>query len=142
MFTRSLPILLIVLLCGCTTTRHAFEGYEAEEVWTAMVAVANTPNYNLGDPADRWTVRENQVWVDEERNRIEILRRVERVLYRPASRPEHQDREWKIQILLEEHDPPTVSFRARNVGVPSHAWDEAERYFAEMRDLLAGQLNP
>lgn len=138
MLIRSFPILCLVLLAGCTTNRQTFEGQDADELWTAMVAVAKTPNYSHGEPRDRWTMRENQVWVDEEANRIEVFRRLERVLYRPASKPLHQDREWKFQVMLERRDPPVVMFKSRNAGVPSHAWDEADRFFAEVRDVLAG----
>src|SRR5687767_3542074 len=103
---------LIVLACatsfgGCTTIRETFPGHDADQVWTAMVAAARTPDYNHPDYTQRWTVRENQVWVDEENSRIEIFRRLERDLHRPASRPLHEQREWKIQATLEERDPPT-----------------------------------
>ncbi len=137
MLTR-LSLFLTLFLIGCSTNRQTFEGHDADQVWTAMVAVAKTPDYTTGDPTDRWTVRENEVWVDQAENRIEIFRRVERILYRPASNPLHEDREWKLQVVLEKRDPPTVVFKARNLGVPSHAWDEADRYFAEVRDLLSG----
>lgn len=132
----------VVCLSGCTTQRQTFEGHDVDEVWTAMLAVARTPDYSTGDPADRWTVRENRVWVDPGTNRMEIFRRTERILYRPASHPQFQEREWKLNVELEERDPPTVKFQSRGVGVPSHAWREADRYFAEVRDVLEGAPVP
>src|SRR5688572_5270240 len=127
------------VLAACTTIREAFPGHEADEVWTAMVAAARTPDYNHPDYTRRWMVRENQVWVDDENSRIEIFRRVERDLYRPASKSLQEQREWKIQAALGERDPPTIRFRSRQVGVPAHAWDEAERYFDDVWELLGGR---
>jgi hypothetical protein len=139
---KSLTLLCLALLLlstGCTTKREVYAGYQPDVVWTAMLAVAETPDYTRGEPADRWFVRENRIWVDPDMNRIEIFRRLDRVLYQPASRPVRQDRTWKFQVMLEEHDPPTVMFRARNLGVPGHAWLEAERYFAEVREILTAE---
>ena len=131
-------IISFVLLGGCSAQYHTFDGHSADDVWQAMLTVARTPDYKTGPPTERWTVRENQVWVDPEVNRIEIFRRLERVLYQPASNPQHEDRQWKFQVVLEERDPPKVMFFSREMGVPAHAWDEAERYFDEVRDVLTG----
>jgi hypothetical protein len=125
---------------GCASMVETFSGHDADEVWTAMMAVARTPDYSAADPADRWTVRENHVWVDESNRRIEIFRRLERDLYQPAARHRHQQRQWKMQAALEERDPPTVRFRARQASVPAHVWEEAERYFDEVREVLEGGL--
>lgn len=143
MFIRCLLLALLMPLTGCVTRMHTFEGHDADSVWTAMLAVAKTPDYKTGPPAERWTVRENRVWADPEQSRIEIFRRLERILYQPASRPRYEDRQWKFQVTLEERDPPTVSFTSREIGVPSHAWDEADRFFNEVWDVLGGkQVEP
>ena len=139
MLIRRLLIAVPLLFTGCVTQTHTFEGHDADSVWTAMLAVARTPNYKSGPPAERWTVRENRVWADQEQNHIEIFRRLERILYQPASRPRYEDRQWKFQVALEERDPPSVSFTSREVGVPSHAWDEADRFFNEVWDVLGGK---
>lgn len=130
----------ISALAGCTTTREVFPGQSADQVWTALVAAAKSPDYGDSDFHKRWTVRENDVWVDDENNRIEIDRKLERDLHMPASPPRHETREWKFQIALEQQDPPTVRFTSRQVGVPAHVWDESERYFAEVWKLLNGSL--
>lgn len=134
-------VLAMVTLGGCgTTVRETFAGHDAEHVWTAMVAAARAPDYaSHPDYTQRWAVRENQVWVDEPNGRIEIFRRVERDLYRPAAKHIYQERQWKLQAVLEERDPPVVRFRARQVGVPAHAWDEATRYFDEVWKVLGGR---
>ena len=140
MSIRFLLLALTVFLAGCSVTKtHSFDGHDADSVWTAMLVVAKSPAYNTGDPADRWNVRENRVWADEEQNRIEIFRRLDRILYQPASKPRYEDREWRFQVALEQRDPPTVSFSSREVGLPSHAWEEADRFFDEVWDMLGGK---
>ena len=139
MLYRFLLIALWLPLAGCVTKSHTFQGHDADSVWTAMLAVASTPNYKIGPPAERWTVRENRVWSDQEQGRIEIFRRLERILYQPASRPRYEDRQWKFQVVMEGRDPPTVSFSSREMGIPSRAWDEADRFFNEVWDVLGGK---
>lgn len=136
-----LTILMVCFsLSGCTSVRETFHNRFPDQVWTAMIAVARTPDYSSPDDyTQRWTVRENQVWIDEANQRIEIFRRLERTLHRPRSKPLHEEREWKFQATLEERDPPTVRFRARQIGVPSHAWDEAQRFFDEVWKVLGGR---
>jgi len=133
-----LTMLLLGALAGCTTTREVFPDQSADQVWTALVAAAKSPDYGDSDAQRRWTVRQNDVWVDDENNRIEIYRKLERDLHMPASPPLHENREWKFQVALEQRDPPTVRFTSRQVGVPAHVWDESERYFAEVWKFLNG----
>ena len=130
----------MTLLGGCTTVRETFAGHDPDQVWTALKAVANSPSggYSTGEPDDRWTVRENRVWADEPGGRIEIYRALERELYQPggAVEPLHQERTWKLRVRMIERDPPTVEFTSRQWGGPAHAWDEAARYFEEVREIL------
>lgn len=140
---RTLPISFILMLlpalAGCVSKSETFAGHSSQEVWTALAAVAKTPDYRDPDPTQRWTVRENDVWVDEAGHRIEILRRLERDLHNPASKPRHEDREWKLQITLASGDPPKAEFKARGWVIPAHVWDEADRYFNQVWDLLGGR---
>ncbi len=129
----ALALLPLGLLAGCTTRSQVFEAYSDEQLWTAMVATANAPTY------DDWHVRRNEVFVDEDQRRIEILRVLRRTFVSPHADPLRQEREWRFEILLahdEELDAPVVDFTARQLTVPAHVWQEAERYFAEMRTLL------
>ena len=140
---RAKPLALLVIcvlsiLSGCTSVRETFAGHDPDQVWTALKAVASAPDYGKGDPTDRWTVRENQVWVDEQGSRIEVYRRLERELHMPGSTPQHQEREWKLRVRMIERDPPTVEFTSRQWGVPAHTWDEGARYFDEVWQLLGG----
>ncbi len=137
-------LLLTLSLAGCGVKQRAImPGRDPDQVWNAMVAVAQTPDYSSSpDPAMRWTVRENDVWIDSDASRIEIYRRVERELRQPLEQPRRETRDWKIAVLLEKRDPPTILFQTRNSGVAAHAWDEAERYFNEVAQFLGPPPSP
>ena len=122
-------ILAATLLCGCTTVQREFLGSPSDQVWTAMVAVAQSPDY------DDWTVTQNDVWVDDASQRIEIYRRMRRVIHQPAYRARRENREWRFQVTFE---PPMATFISRGMGVPAHAQEEAEHYFDDVLDLLGG----
>lgn len=125
--------LALVALGGCTTRTQVFEGYSDDQLWTAMVATANAPEY------DDWRIRRNEVFVDDDSRRIEVFRVLRRTYVSPYAEPSRQEREWRFEILLardEELGFPMVDFTARQVTVPAHVWQEADRYFAQMRTLL------
>jgi hypothetical protein len=121
------------LVCGCSATAtHTFADRDAEQVWTAMVAVAGQPRY------DDWTVVANEVWVDAPERRIEIHRQLERVVREPGARSRRERRTWSIEVRLPQTDPPQARFVTRGATVPSHARAEAMRYFDDVADLLGG----
>lgn len=122
----------VFLLGGCTTVRQDFPGVPSDQVWTAMVAVAQSPQY------DEWTLIENEVWVDEDQQRIEVYRRTMRTLYQPVSKPQTQDRTWRFQVHLAPGSPPEAKFISRGMAVPAHAKDEGKRYFDDVLELLSG----
>ncbi len=141
----SLPFLAA---CGVTERRQLMPGRDQEQVWSAMTAVAQTPDYYMQseDVTQRWIVVENNVWIDDETHRMEVQRRLERELHQPRSPVRHETREWKFEIALEQPKPskggePVMLFRTRNSGVPAHAWEEAERYFDEVEKFL-GPMPP
>ena len=122
-----------LLACnGCTYVDYAFEGYTSDQVWKAMVVAAETPTYN------DWKVAENNVWVDNTEYRIEIYRRLRRVLHRPESEPRREEQSWKLDIRLIGLDPPTGRLVSRGSAVPIHAQREGHRYFLDVLDLLLG----
>ncbi|MDY7107418.1 MAG: hypothetical protein SYC29_02160 [Planctomycetota bacterium] len=142
---HALPAMMALLaavtaLTGCTTIVETFPDEDPGHVWTALKAVAETPDYSSDDPAERWFVKENHVYVDEENARIEIYRELDRVLHRARTNPIREQRTWKFQIIYEpQPDPPTAIFTSRRLGVPMQAADEAERYFADVWELLGGR---
>ncbi len=134
----SLTALVAVSSVGCTSRSQVFEGYSEDQLWTAMVATARTPVY------DDWKVMDNQVFVDEASRRIEIYRVLKRTFVSPHAEPQRESEEWKLQIMLgrdEELGQPLVDFTARQVDVPAHVWDEADRYFLQMRTLLGPAMS-
>lgn len=131
-------LLLAPSLLGCTRLRESFPGQAPEHVWRALVAVAESPDYDHPDPTRRWFVVENDVWLDEAEARIEIYRRLRRDVHRSGSGPHREDRTWRFGVRLEATDPPEATFVSRDWGVPMQALDEARRYFADVRGLLRG----
>ena len=119
----------VSMLLGCTTVHQEFTGLPSDQVWTALVAVAESPKY------DDWTVTDNDVWVNEAAQRIEIYRRLRRVIHQPAYKARRENREWRFQVIFE---PPVATFTSRGMGVPSHAQEEAEHFFDDVLDLLGG----
>ena len=90
------------------------------------------------DPTKRWFVKENRIAVFEAESRIEIYRRLDRILEAESVRPLREKRHWQFQILFDAADPPMATFISRGIGVPMQAHAEAVRYFADVEDLLAG----
>ena len=151
---RTLLLLLLTLpfltACGVTERRQLMAGRDPGQVWEAMKAVAQTPDYymNSDDVGERWIVRENDVAYDDNVRRIEVYRKLEREIHQPLSPARHEQREWKFEMLLEIPPPPELHtqpppavmlFRTRNAGVPAHAWDEAKWYFDAV-DAFLGPL--
>src|SRR5438552_3623315 len=132
----------IAFLAGCTTVRQSIPQRTNDEIWAAMLEVANNPDYNDSDLTKRWTVRENKVWADADEGRIEIYRRLERVLARPLSHALHEDREWRFEVTFNRAENPEdreVKFTSRGAGVPAHAKYEADRFFAQVWNDLGGK---
>ncbi len=126
------PVVVLLVAGGCTSSERTFDGYSSDQVWTAMVAAAETPTY-----AD-WTVAANDVWVDESAQRIEIHRNLRRVLYRPGADPHRETQTWRFEVRLRGRNPPTANFISRGIGLPTDAEYEANRFFLEVHDLLLG----
>ncbi len=140
-FMLALPLVSVVLACtsGCTTRTQVFDGHSDDQLWTAMVATARAPSY------DDWKVYENEVYVDDASRRIEIYRVLKRTYVTPFSDPRKEEEEWRFQIMLardEELNEPMVDFTARQIEIPAHVWNEADRYFAQMRVLLGPARAP
>jgi hypothetical protein len=119
-----------LLFAGCSSRTATFPGFSDPEVWNAMVTVAKNPEYK------DWFVFENEVWMNRPTGEIEVHRFLRRDLVRVGQDPERQEERWKFQITFEHTDPPTIMFTARQVKVPAHLWREADRYFADMRNIL------
>ncbi|MCA9296469.1 MAG: hypothetical protein KC983_08125 [Phycisphaerales bacterium] len=143
MRTRMLLLVVMVLLGGCkSSVTREFDGHQAADVWTAMTAVAEQPDYQSGPYDQRWTVVRNDVFIDDANRRIEIDRELKRILQRPRTREERQDDHWTIRVTMVREDPPTVTFLDRGWHLPTDSQYEAERFFAEMREVLGPRALP
>lgn len=129
-------LLLLALPGGCTSLREYFVDAPPDQVWAALVAVAREPSYEHPDPGRRWTVTKNNVWVDERHRRIEIERRLDRVMQTPAADPQRERQNWQFQVTFNLTDKPNALFISRRAGLPIEARLEAERYFDEVHALL------
>ena len=118
-------------LAGCTTNTAVFEDRSPEQVWTVMVTVAQSPEY------EDWTIMENNVWVDPNYDRIEINRRLKRDYHHPDIEPVRQIETYDMQFVLERTDPPVVSATIRNPVIPVRGQEMIGHFFGEMRKLLS-----
>ncbi|MHC4989794.1 MAG: hypothetical protein ACYTGC_02345 [Planctomycetota bacterium] len=134
----SLPLALLAFgLGGCTTVEQTFDGHETGRVWSALVQAAENPIYLDVEPSRRWFVRENNVWVDEDRWRIEIDRSVHRRRVLENANERYERRDWRLRVTLEETDAgPRASLGSLQWMIPAHVWDEAARYFDDVWRLL------
>lgn len=126
---------LILFMTGCTTLEESYAGRDASQVWTAMVAAAENPEYYSD-----WFIMANDVWADDATGRIEIHRVIERDVVKPRMKPQHQKRTWQHQIyLIEDETGPLVTFRSRGWGVPVLAREEALNFYADVWEILGGK---
>ena len=138
---KVLPWLLIVCMAGCGVD-STFPGHDADQVWRALKAVAEQPNYDHVDPTKEWTLVENIVHVDESQRRIDVQRRVQRLLHRPRTQSLYEDVHWSFQIQQFATTPPSARFESNDPELPTKVHFEGERYFAEVRLLLSGLPRP
>ena len=126
----SLMVVLPALLAGCTTKSAVFEGRTPEQVWTAMVAIAEEPRY------DNWVVVENNVWVDGVFDRIEIQRSLKRDHHRHGSKPVRETEHLELQAVLERTEPPVVTVTVRNAMIRGKGLMAIDHFLAELGGLL------
>ena len=122
-----------LVLGGCTSVKQTFPDHDADGVWNAMVVAAEQPHYG------GWTLRDNDVMVDDAGRRIEIDRRIERTLHPPEAEPEAQKQRWRFTVRLVKTDPPTAKFIIRTLALPVNVRAEARRYFDAVENLLGGR---
>lgn len=130
-----LVVLALPTLAACTNRQQAYPDVPPEQLWTAMKAAAREPTYR------DWFVLENSVAVDEADRRIEVYRELRRDVVSPSTPPLREDQSWRFTITMDAPPPPKppeATFVSRTAGVPAHAWDEADRFFADVQALLDG----
>jgi len=123
-------------LAGCTQLAEPYPGHDRDQVWTAMVAAAETPEHYPD-----WIMTENNVWADDANARIEIDRTLRRDFIRPRMKPMREERrmQFSIYLLEDKFGDPEVEFTSRRLDVPIKAQDEARMYFNSVWDILGGK---
>lgn len=137
--SRLVLAVFALVMTGCTSVQQSFPEKDPNQVWTALVSVARTPEYDSDDPSERWTVTENRVAVFDDEARIEIYRELTRYLNMADTRPRTERKTWQFQVTLDPVEPPTATFTSRALGVPLQATKEAERYFDDVWAVLGGR---
>lgn len=131
-------LLLGLSATGCTSHQMSFKGHDPDAVWKALVMTAQSPDYDDMEPAYRWDVRENEVWVDPATGRIEIYRRLHRTVTKPVKLKRTEDREWSFHVSFDPDPAPSAMFDCRQSALPAWVQAEADRYFASVMRLLEG----
>ena len=146
MITRSTilgfaTLLLAVLAVGGCSIQQPFPGAKNDQVWAAMKAVAQQPDYESAHYTKRWTIVDNFVDIDEKTHVIEIDRSLERILQRPMTTPLYQTASWIFTVKLVPGTPPAVMIHNRGMSLPTKFQFEAQRFFADMKSLLDGPMD-
>lgn len=128
---------LLLLLGGCTAVERDFAGVPADQLWTALLVAAESPDYESQPPARRWFVRRNHVHADAAARHISIERELHRVTLQPTTRPVAERRRWRLELTLIERDPPRVRVTSRGWSTRAAAVEEADRLFDELAMLLS-----
>lgn len=132
-----LVLVLSFTICGCSTPSRVWDGEDRSVVWTAMVAVAHSPEYKSPDPRRRWLVAQNDVVAHADSGRIEIHRKLRRSLKLPRQREQIDVREYFIDITLLPTLPAETTFELLNEKfIPVRSLDEADLYFDQVESLL------
>ncbi len=133
MMSRSHTLTLLgclALLVGCTSRSEVFDGRSPEQVWTAMVTVAEEPRY------EKWIVVENNVWVDAVFDRVEIQRTLKRDHHSHGSGAVRETQDLEMQVVLERTEPPAVTVTVRNAMIRGKGIMAIDHFMMELRDLL------
>ncbi|MCH2146254.1 MAG: hypothetical protein MK073_00345 [Phycisphaerales bacterium] len=130
-------LLTCICLQACSSPTRTWEAHSPNEVWTAMIAVAQAPEYQSDNPRKRWHVFENDVVVDRDSGEIRIHRVLRRSMKLPMQPVQRDDREMIFEISLKNQLPPITEFKELSTQlVPVRTLDEAERYFNQVDELL------
>ncbi len=138
-------LILLLMLVGCSVPKHNWQNVDRELLWSSMITAAKTPDYSSEDPRKRWLVTENKIAIDRRQGRIDVSRKLSRSLKLPRQNEQKDNRHWFFEIHLLPINKRTpgqsvVTFIVPDTQfVPARTRDEAERYFAQVDELLRGK---
>jgi hypothetical protein len=131
------PLLFLLLAGGCGAHTKIYRGVPAATVWAAAQAASESPDYDADDLARRWNVDRNSVLVVEDESQMHVFRELSRLQMRPRGDRFVERRTWKLGISLgTDGSDPTLTVVSRGAAWPAHVQEEAERYFAQVDELL------
>lgn len=123
--------LCVAVIAGCSTYRREYPAHSPEQVWTAAMSVAQSPDYE-GD----WHVAENHVWIEDDWARMEIEREIRRLTHEPYTESMPEKRRWQFRVTMEGGDPVVLTFANRNPSIPGWTVREAQRFFDDVNEML------
>ena len=123
------------LVCGCSI-KTTFPGRSTDQVWHAMVATAETPEYGPADHPMTWHVVTNDVITSPTTWSVSVHRIVERTIPHIGRPPTYQERLWNFEVALEDINPPTATFTVPDGALPAWVHEEATVFFDQVRSLL------
>ena len=132
-----LYFLAIILLSSCSASSKTWKGYSSDEIWTAMIAVAKSPDYSADNPRNRWHVLENVVQINTEDSEIKIHRILRRSIKLAMQSVQVDNREMILKISLENNEFPEVKFEELSSQIiPARALNESHLFFNQLDELL------
>tara|TARA_Y100001970_G_C14002088_1_gene733922 strand:+ start:306 stop:806 length:501 start_codon:yes stop_codon:yes gene_type:complete len=113
-----------------------YASHSFDEVFDGVVEVVNDPEYTHRDSDKRWLISSNHVSIDEENSRVEVLRRLERVLRRKGAKDLYELREYHFIVEVIEGNPVSVVYKELGPSIPVKVQREADRFFRQLRKYL------
>ena len=130
--------IILICLVGCSTPERSWAAHSRDVVWTAMLAVAQSPEYDHQNAIQRWHVLENDVNQDSNAGIIKVRRTIRRAIRLPRQEVQRDFREIIFQVVLLPKEPQVTVFEALSFQyVPVRSVEESTRFFNQMEELLS-----
>ena len=136
-------IFIFTMFFGCTTNlQRTYPKTNRSLLWTAMVAVAESPEYQAENVLNRWIVVENNVNANASLGIIEVRRILARSLQLPLQEVQNDRRNILFTVYLLPGELPTLKFVSLGSQmIPARGVNESERYFTAVEEMLEPPLS-
>ena len=130
--------LMASFLVGCSSvTQRSYPHVDQSHLWTAMIAIANTPEYGSDDFRKRWIVLENEVDLKPNQGQIDVRRIIHRSYQLPRQKVQRDQRDILFSVYLLPTNPLTIEFINHSTKFfPVRGETEATRYFSSVEAML------
>jgi len=131
-------VLVSMLLAGCSAPmQRTYSHVERSHLWTAMVAIANAPEYDTEAILNRWIVLENEVELNPRQGQIDVKRIISRSFRLPRQKQQFDTRDVLFSVYLLPTNPLTIEFIQHNAKFfPVRGETEAARFFSGVEAML------